>query len=133
MRMCRGSTISRVIHKRVWIAAPYVSDCASKWSLLDKTFLVGMMHTLDNTIDMKYINHGSISATSHVSDEEVRAIVKEQIPQWKAACENAGAEAILLAQDAFGHSFEETMLLAIAIRYADMTGKTVTVIPSKPH
>lgn len=131
--MCRGRTISPVIHKRVWTAAPYASGCASKWSLLDKRFLLGMIHTLDNTIDMKRINHESIAAAAHVSDEEVRAIVEEQMPQWKAACENAGAEAILLTQDAFGHSFEETMLLAIAIRYADMTGKTVTVIPSKLH
>ena len=54
--------------------------------------------------------------------------VSQQLPRWKAA-HNAEAETVILDQRAFGHSLDETFLLACAIRYARIAKKIVMIYP----
>jgi len=65
----------------------------------------------------------------NITAAEVEAIVNEELPQWKKACENAVAEIVIFHQDAFGNSFKELLLMAITIKYARLKGKSVTVVP----
>src|SRR2546422_643818 len=60
-------------------------------------------------------NHETPSA---LSDEEISKIVSQRLPRWKAACDNAEADTVVFNHRAFGHSLDETFLLACAIRYA---------------
>jgi len=69
--------------------------------------------------------------SSSFSHEEIAKILAEQMPGWKAACENPGAEVVLLTQAAFGYSLEEIVLLAVAVKYAGTFGKTVTIVPQE--
>jgi hypothetical protein len=75
---------------------------------------------------MKFHYH-KVSAA--LPDEEVTKIVSEQLPRWKAACDNAEADGVILSQKAFGESLDETLLLAFAIKYAAIAKKNVTIVP----
>jgi len=59
----------------------------------------------------------------------VTKTVSQQLPRWKAACDNAEAETVILDQRAFGHSLDETFLLACAIPYARIAKKIVMIYP----
>jgi hypothetical protein len=62
------------------------------------------------------------------SDEAVIRIITEQLPAWKAACGNSTADTVLLQQRAFGNSKSELLLLALAVRYAGIVRKNITII-----
>ena len=64
-----------------------------------------------------------------LSDEEVTKIVSQRLPRWKAACDNGEADTVIFDQRAFGHSLNETFLLACAIWYARIAKKTVMIHP----
>lgn len=64
-----------------------------------------------------------------LSDEEVVRIVSHRIPHWKAACDHAEADTVIFDQRAFGHSLDETLLMACAIRYARIANKMVMIHP----
>ena len=65
------------------------------------------------------------------SDNEVTEIIREKLPRWQAACSQIGADTVILQQMAFGTTQEELFLMALAIRYAGIVGKIVTVIPNR--
>jgi len=62
-----------------------------------------------------------------LSDEEVTEIVSRRLPRWKAACDNNEADTVIFNHRAFGHSLDETFLLACAIRYARIAKKIVMI------
>ena len=64
-----------------------------------------------------------------LSDEEVTKIVSQRLPHWKAACDNTQADTVIFNNRAFGHSLDETFLLACAMRYARIAKKTVMIHP----
>jgi hypothetical protein len=61
-------------------------------------------------------------------DEAVIRVIIEHLPAWKAACDNSAADTVILQQRAFGNSKDELVLLALAIRYAGIAHKNVTII-----
>jgi hypothetical protein len=67
-----------------------------------------------------------------LSDFEITTLVTEQLPHWKAACNHAGADTVLLNQMAFGRSEDELRLLGAAIKYAGIARKNVMISWSEP-
>jgi hypothetical protein len=64
-----------------------------------------------------------------ISESEIRRIVDQQLPHWRAACDHVGADTVYLNQRAFGLSDKELLLLAVAIKYAGIAKKNVTISP----
>jgi len=64
-----------------------------------------------------------------ISTRDVSRIVDEQMPHWRAACDHAGADTVFRNQRAFGFSDDELFLLAVAIKYAGIAKKNVTITP----
>ncbi len=64
-----------------------------------------------------------------VTEEEIIKLGTENIPRWRAACDNSEADTLVLQQQAFGSSTEELFLIAIAIKYAGIAKKTVMIAP----
>ena len=64
-----------------------------------------------------------------LTEEEIVRLVTEHIPRWREACDNPGADTVVLQQRAFGSSADELFLIALAIKYAGMKKKTVTIAP----
>jgi hypothetical protein len=64
-----------------------------------------------------------------ISHSEIVRIVDHQLPHWRAACDHAGADTVYLNQRAFGLSDKELLLLAVAIKYAGIAKKNVTISP----
>jgi hypothetical protein len=64
-----------------------------------------------------------------LSDYEVRAVILENLPRWKAACDDVAADTVILQQHAFGSSSAELFLMSVAIKYAGLVKKHVTVVP----
>lgn len=62
-----------------------------------------------------------------LTDEAVIRIISQELPRWKAACDNPAAEIVILNQRAFGNSDHELFLLSIAVRYAGIAKKHVTI------
>jgi hypothetical protein len=76
--------------------------------------------------------HQPTARTNHqseITDEEVASIIGEQLPRWKVACNEPGADIVIIQQEAFGRSQSEFFLLHCAIRYAGIAGKTVMIAP----
>ncbi len=67
-------------------------------------------------------------SASTISDEVVIDLVTRHIPHWKAACDNAEADLVILHQRAFGSSPDELFLLSVAVKYAGLKKKNVTVL-----
>jgi hypothetical protein len=65
--------------------------------------------------------------TRVLSDDAVVEIVERDLPRWKEACNNPEAAAVILTQNAFGNSEAEMFLLAVAVKYAGILKKDVTV------
>ena len=76
---------------------------------------------------MSKANFHNRKVSDALSDEEVTKIVGRRLPRWKAACDNTEADTVIFDQRAFGHSLDETFLLACAIRYARIADKTVII------
>ena len=54
-------------------------------------------------------------------------MVNEQLPHRRAACDHAEGDTVILNQRAFGHSPGELFLLSVAIKYAEIAKKNVTI------
>jgi hypothetical protein len=69
-----------------------------------------------------------------LSDEAVTKLVAEELPRWKAACDHPEGQVVILNQQAFGKSASDMLLLGLAIKYAGIAGKDVTVgaVEEKP-
>lgn len=61
------------------------------------------------------------------TDTQVIEIIQRRLPHWQAACDHAGADAVILQQRAFGNTHEEILLMGLAIRYAGIVGKDVMI------
>lgn len=63
----------------------------------------------------------------------LREVIERRLPEFSFACKNTGAEGILLTQDAFAADLQtdEYMLLGMAIKYAGLFNKQVTIIGKK--
>lgn len=59
------------------------------------------------------------------TDKDVEDMVLVELPQWKKACDDPSFDGILFHPDAFGYSFKEMILLAMALKYATNAGKMV--------
>ena len=62
-----------------------------------------------------------------LSDKAITEIVNENLPKWKRACLNTDASCILLSQSAFDRTDNDLFLLAVAIKYAGIMKKDVTI------
>ena len=62
-----------------------------------------------------------------ISDEAVIKIVGEELPRWKAACDNRAADLVILNQLAFGKSSRELFLLGVAVKYAAIANKDIMI------
>jgi hypothetical protein len=67
--------------------------------------------------------------SSTMTDTEIIRIIGEQLPHWKRACDDKGAEMVIIQQQAFNRSVDDSFLLVVAIRYAGLAGKTVMIAP----
>ena len=67
------------------------------------------------------------SFTTELTDAEIVRIVTESMPHWRAACDNPGADTVILQQGAFKNSPDELLLMGIAIKYAGIVKKNVTI------
>lgn len=70
----------------------------------------------------------NLTTNHNFSDAEIDEIVAEKLPQWRKACDNSAAEAVMFHQDAFGHSTEELLLMGLAIKYAKKKGKQIRIV-----
>jgi hypothetical protein len=70
---------------------------------------------------------GNSKYAPEISDAQVIEIIGRQLPQWKAACDHAGADAVILQHQAFGKTHEEILLMGLAIRFAGIVGKDVMI------
>jgi hypothetical protein len=66
------------------------------------------------------------STVSSLSPDQLRYIVRKQLPAWFKACA-ADAETIVMHEKSFGASAGELFLLGCALKYAAQSGKTVHV------
>jgi len=57
-------------------------------------------------------------------------IVEQELPEFAKMCRDAGAEIVLMHQDAFATSYheDEYKLLGMAIKFAGLCGKQVQII-----
>lgn len=63
-------------------------------------------------------------------EEKLIAEIEEQLPEFTKACNEQGAQAIMLHQDAFAADYQdyEYPLLGKAIKYAGLKGKEVHIM-----
>jgi hypothetical protein len=64
-----------------------------------------------------------------LTNDEVAELVRQQMPRFQVACDHADADTVIFSQMAFGSSEEELFLMGVAVRYAGIVGKTVTIFP----
>jgi len=64
-----------------------------------------------------------------LSDQEIIDLVSKRIPRWKVACDNSEAEMVVLQQSAFRSTPEDLFLMSVAIKYAGIAKKSVTIAP----
>jgi hypothetical protein len=62
-----------------------------------------------------------------LTDEAIAKIVDENLPKWKIACLHADASCVILGQRAFANTENDLFLLAVAIKYAGIAKKDVTI------
>ena len=68
-----------------------------------------------------------LSSGDTLTDEAIVKIITNKLPSWKSACEHAGADHVIFDQFAFGNTTDDLLLMAIAIKYAKLKGKSVTI------
>jgi hypothetical protein len=62
-----------------------------------------------------------------LTDKTITKIVDENLPKWKRACLNADASCVIFTQSAFNKTDNDLFLLAVAIKYAGIMKKDVTI------
>jgi hypothetical protein len=68
-----------------------------------------------------------LSFTTEMPDAEIERIISESLPHWRAACDNPAADMVILPRSAFKNSPEELLLMGLAIKYAGLASKNVTI------
>jgi hypothetical protein len=67
------------------------------------------------------------SFTAEMPDTEIAPIISETLPQFRAACDNPNADMVILHRSAFKNSTEDLLLMGMAIKYAGLVRKNVTI------
>ena len=62
-----------------------------------------------------------------LSDDSIVEIVEKDLPKWKEACLNTDTPVVIFNQGAFSTSDADLFLLAVAIKYAGIVKKNVTI------
>jgi len=62
-----------------------------------------------------------------LTDEAITRIEDENLPKWKRACLDPDASCVILAQRSSSSTDNDLFLLAVAIKYAGITKKDVTI------
>ncbi len=62
------------------------------------------------------------------TDDEIMRIAENHMPQWAKACGHEDQALVILNQRDFSKSGNDMLLLAIAIKYAGIARKNVSVI-----
>jgi len=91
-----------------------------------------MLKTLAKAVSLQPMSKTEFhnrTAPAALTDQEVTEIVSRQLPRWKAACDSAEADSVIFSQKAFGESFDETLLMGCAIKYAAIAKKKITILP----
>jgi hypothetical protein len=70
---------------------------------------------------------GNSKYAPEITDAQVIEIVQRRLPQWRAACDHAEADSVILQHHAFGKTHEEILLMGLAIRYAGIVRKDVMI------
>jgi len=65
--------------------------------------------------------------TDALTDEAIAKIVDENLPKWKRACQYTDTSCVILQQSAFNTTDNDLFLLAVAIKYAGIMKKDVTI------
>jgi hypothetical protein len=66
---------------------------------------------------------GNSKYAPEITDAQVIEIIHRRLPRWKAACDHAEADTVILQRRAFGKTHEEVLLKVLATRYAGIVGK----------
>jgi hypothetical protein len=64
-----------------------------------------------------------------IPDAEIARIINENLPHWQAASDSPDADLVILQHRAFGSSPDELFLMSLAIKYAEIAHKKVTILP----
>lgn len=70
----------------------------------------------------------TFQSKKRLSDEDIVFLVEQNIPRWKAACDHADTDMVIFHQMAFSTTPDDLFLVGIAIKYAGIAKKKVTVI-----
>jgi hypothetical protein len=65
--------------------------------------------------------------TDALTDEAITRIVDQNLPKWKRACFYTDTSCVVLQQSAFNTTDSDLFLLAVAIKYAGIMKKDVTI------
>lgn len=65
--------------------------------------------------------------TDGLTDEAITKIVDQNLPKWKRACHYTDTSCVILQQSAFNTTDNDLFLLAVAIKYAGIMKKEVTI------
>ena len=68
-----------------------------------------------------------LSPGDTLTEEAISTIVKNKLPAWKKACDAEDVEFVTFNQFQFGTTTDELLLMAIAIKYANLKGKEVKI------
>jgi hypothetical protein len=65
--------------------------------------------------------------TDALTNEAITKIVDENLSKWKRACLHADASCVILRQSSFNTTDNDLFLLAVAIKYAGIMKRDVTI------
>jgi hypothetical protein len=93
----------------------------------DRKFLADMLNV--NTEAMLEKSSDNFRISPEITSEEVIAIIANDFPHWKLACDRAGEEPVIIERRELGRSLQDIFFLHVAVRYAGIVGKTVIIRP----
>jgi hypothetical protein len=93
----------------------------------DRTVLPDMLNVSTEAMLDKSSDNFRISP--EITSQEVIAIMANDFPHWKLACDRAGEESVIIEQRELGRSLHAIFFLHVAVRYAGIVGKTVMIRP----
>ncbi|MGB6686393.1 MAG: hypothetical protein WBE76_00975 [Terracidiphilus sp.] len=93
----------------------------------DRKLLPDMLNV--NTEAMLEKPSDNFRISPEITSDEVIAIIANDFPHWKLACDRAGEEPVIIEQRELGRSLQAIFFLHIAFRYAGIVGKTVMIRP----
>jgi len=65
------------------------------------------------------------------TDTQIRIFMGQELPKWKEEIDASNEKTLVFRQSEFGNSVKDLLLLALVIKYAQISGVAVTVIPDE--